>query len=182
MTRLTREEVEGARIHTKFSEYDLSELDLIYLNLSYKDFSNTDLHGTDFTNSRLSSCDFTNADLTGANFTGADISGADLTGAKLTFVIGLATKAQEMAEAQRILQLLQQPENKLIMDEWHTCSTAHCLAGWSCPENYDPSTEAGRKMPTLTKYFFEHNNEEAFDALVRVASGEESIWNRMEVV
>ena len=171
MLRLTQEQALAA-IGTKegLSGKDLSGLDFSNLNLNYIDFRYSDLQDTDFTGSYLVFADFAYANLSGVDFTGAKLSG----------VIGLASKEDEMREAQRILQLLEDPRNKLLMDDWHTCDTTHCLAGWSCPQSSDPSIEASRKLPTLTKYFFEYNDKVAFEALLRVASGEESVWNTVE--
>jgi hypothetical protein len=31
---------------------------------------------------------------------------------------------------QRLLEAVTAPENKLEMNDWHTCETTHCRAGW----------------------------------------------------
>jgi|GEM_PF-6947972 len=179
MQRMTEAEFWAAiQIGEKdFDHLDLSGLDLSNLPLASTSFINCNLRGANFTGSCLMDARFTGSDLSGANFTDADLAGANLTGAKLDGVIGLASKEEEITEAQRILRILEDPRNNLEMDDWHTCETSHCLAGWSCPHLHDPSPEASRKLPTLTKYFFEYSNTFAFAALVRVAKGEESIWN-----
>ena len=159
---------------------DISELDLSCLLLWSENFRNSNLRHVDFTGSDLRYTKFSSADLSYANFTNADLSGADLSGAKLEGVIGLASKEEEMGEAKRILRILENPANSLDMSDWHLCETTHCLAGWSCPNNEDPGAEASRKMPTLAKYFYEDDESEAYDALQRVASGQESIWNTKE--
>jgi hypothetical protein len=158
---------------------DISGLDLSNLALWSEDFRNSNLGHVNFNGADLRYTKFSGADLSYASFTNADLSGADLSGAKLEGVIGLASKEEEMAEAQRILHILQNPQNELNMSDWHTCSTSHCLAGWSCPNNDNPGAEASHKMPTLTKYFYE-DDKKAYAALERVASGQESIWNTLE--
>jgi len=179
MQRMTEAEFWAAlgRKQLNYANLDLSGLDLPYLNMASVDFINCNLRDINFTGSRLMDANFTGSNLSGANFTDADLAGATLAGNKLDRVIGLASKEEEMAEAQRILNLLEDPRNQLMMDDWHTCETSHCLAGWSCPHLHDPSPEASRKLPTLTKYFFEYSNTFAFAALVRVAKGKESIWS-----
>jgi hypothetical protein len=159
---------------------DISGLNLSNLSLWSEDFRNSNLRHVDFTGSDLRYTKFSSADLSYANFTNAELSGADLSGAKLEGVIGLASKEEEMAEAKRILRILENPANSLDMSDWHRCKTTHCLAGWSCPNEEHPGAEASRKMPTLAKYFYEDDEREAYAALERVASGQESIWNTLE--
>jgi hypothetical protein len=153
---------------------------LSFLSLWSEDFRNSNLRHVNFTGADLTYTKFSGADLSYVNFTNAKLSGADLSGAKLEGAIGLATKEEEMAEAQRILRILENPANSLDMSDWHLCETTHCLAGWSCPNEKDPGAEASRKMPTLAKYFYKDDESEAYDALQRVASGQESIWNTEE--
>jgi hypothetical protein len=176
--RLNQKQVIEAIVNgDDFDNMDLSGNDLNGQDIYYTTFENANLSGVNFTGADLTGCSFQNANLRNANFTEANLSGVNLEGANLEGVIGLASKSQEMQEAQRILELLQQPSNQLNMDDWHTCETSHCLAGWCCPHLKNPGAEASRKMPTLARYFHEYNESKAFEALIRVANGEESIWN-----
>ena len=61
------------------------------------------------------------------------------------------------------------------MNDWHSCSTAHCIAGWAFPDLEYPGRKASLAYPTLAKYFFS-SNEDALEALKRVANGEESVF------
>ena len=65
------------------------------------------------------------ADLSGANLRGANLSGADLRDADL----GLAVPVIPNIDA----AILSAIENggSLNMQEWHTCETTHCRAGWA---------------------------------------------------
>lgn len=183
---------------------NLSEVNLTGASFRKADLSGANLSGANLTGVNLTGADLTGANLTGANLTGvnpnearlnradlnganlggvdlskADLCGANLSGANLTGTTSIASKEEEMREATRILQILQKPGNSLEMMNWHTCETSHCLAGWSCPELKYPGAEASKKLPTLTKYFPVHySNEEALEALKRVAKGEESIWDK----
>lgn len=64
----------------------------------------------------------TRADLRGANLIGADLRRADL---DIPF-----TPDPDLLKKIAHLVLVVNGENKLKMDNWHTCETTHCLAGW----------------------------------------------------
>lgn len=152
-------------------EANLSGANLSGAHLIGTNLMNADLSGADLWSADLSGADLRNADLRNANLSGADLSGADLSGTK-----GLASKFEEIKEAQRILNILDSLLGSLDMTDWHTCETTHCLAGWCEPNEKLPGSKASRKMPTLAKYFFS-TNDKAMKALIKVASGVESVWN-----
>ena len=180
-------------VKANLSSANLSEADLDSADLTGANLVKADLSGANLTNASLAGADLSKVNLTNASLAGADLSGANLTNANLvdmnlanvnlslanlTGVKGIATKEEEMKAAQKVLSMISQPGNKLDMSCWHTCETSHCIAGWLCPENEYPAKEAARKVPTLVKYFFA-DNDEAYNALQRVASGEESIYNSL---
>ena len=155
---------------------NLRGANMMYAKLSYVKLSGailceTNLSGANLSGAHLSGTNLMNADLSGADLWSADLSGADLSGTK-----GLASKFEEIKEAQRILNILDSLLGSLDMTDWHTCETTHCLAGWCEPNEKLPGSKASRKMPTLAKYFFS-TNDKAMKALIKVASGVESVWN-----
>ena len=85
----------------------------------------------------------------------------------------MASKAEEIASAQRILDLLEIEGHKLNKIEWYKSN--YGIAGWHKPDLPEPRPVASRQLPTLTKYFFV-DNEVAYAAVRRVAAGEESIY------
>ena len=171
---------------------DLRETNLTGTDLRETNFTGADLRGADLTgatlidaylnNANLSYADFSNANFTGANFTGANLTGVNLTGVNLTGVnltdtVGIASKVEEMAEASRILSIIESGQGNLKMSAWHTCETSHCIAGWCQPNDRFPGQKASLKLPTLARYFVTAN-ETALDALRQVAAGTLSIWNK----
>ena len=112
-------------------------------NLSGEDLRGADLTGANLRWANLSGADLrwanlSGANLSGANLTGANLRGADLTGANLTGSVvseanlsGAITGAPVVPNLdQKILAAISKP-GALDMDDWHTCETTHCLAGWA---------------------------------------------------
>lgn len=64
----------------------------------------------------------------------------------------------------------------LEMEVWHTCNTAHCIAGHAFPEESSPGQKASLLYPTLAGVFFA-NKEEAINVLKAVAEGRLSVFN-----
>jgi hypothetical protein len=174
------------------TDKNLSELCLRFANLSNADLSYVNLSGADMQFANLSNANLSNATLTGANLTQADLRGANLTGANLTGAnledadlgstdftgaIGIASKAEEMAEASRILDIIESGKGKLNMIDWHTCDTVHCVAGWSEPDEEYPAQKASLKLPSFAMFFGE-DDDKALDLLRQVANGTLSIWNK----
>ncbi len=67
----------------------------------------------------LSGANLSYANLRDANLRGADLSGANLEGVPV--VENLDSKILKAIEA----------GGELNMDEWHSCATTHCRAGWA---------------------------------------------------
>jgi uncharacterized protein YjbI with pentapeptide repeats len=76
------------------------------------------LSDADLSGANLSDADLSDANLSGANLSGADLSVADLSG---------APKIQNIHHA---VYNAASAEGALNMDDWHTCETTHCRAGW----------------------------------------------------
>ncbi len=117
----------------------LSYADLSYADLSDVDLNCANLSRANFTGTDLRSADLSDADLRGANLIGANLMNADLRDANLgranlmnadlrsAFIdyqieIGLINKVAQHALAN---------ENALKMEDWHTCESTHCIAGWA---------------------------------------------------
>ena len=113
-----------------------------------------DLRGVNLKNADLSFASLLNANLTGANLDGAylvgtDMGGADLTGCDLhSSVISVTTlsgtllkdtiypdglRASLAVEGldQKMLAAIETQGGVLDMNDWHTCETTHCRAGWA---------------------------------------------------
>ena len=129
-----------------------------------------------------SGADLSDANLSGADLSGADLRYADLRGADLRGVNGLAKKEDEMKKAAEMIAMIKKSGGTIGMKTWHTCETAHCLAGWCCPEERYPVIKATLMIPTVSKYFYnlELSHDDAMAVLERVASGEESIYNNQK--
>ena len=113
---------------------DLSCADLRGANLGGANLEGADLRGANLGGANLEGADLRfvylrGADLRFANLEGADLrfaysNGANLEGAKIDHLIeeGLINKVAQAALA---------TEESLDMDNWHTCDTTHCIAGWA---------------------------------------------------
>jgi uncharacterized protein YjbI with pentapeptide repeats len=182
--------------NANFAKQSLPMANFIKANLTGANFKSANLTGADFSGAILIDADFSDANLNGAcfeeadlseanltnvDFDEADLSGADLSEVNLQGVKGLGSKEKEMLFAKDLLSILESGEGTLCMFSWHTCNTAHCIAGWYAPKEEYPGATASRALPTLAKYFFS-SNEEALAALRRVASGEESVWNNTQEI
>jgi Pentapeptide repeats (8 copies) len=125
---------------------DLSGADLRNADLSGADLRNANLSGAFLNGANLRSTDLSGADLSGAdlrraNLSGADLYGADLSGAFLRDAylndadlygangLIIASDAADRLKAVAINAL--SADDALEMDDWHTCNTTHCIAGWA---------------------------------------------------
>jgi len=108
----------------------LQKVSLQHSELVGVDFTGANLAGGDFRGSDLYISEFDCANCTGTDFTGANLDRtsfdqANLTDTKIDFQIeeGLLAKVAQHALAN---------DKALDMDDWHTCDTVHCIAGWAC--------------------------------------------------
>ncbi len=72
--------------------------------------------------------------LRGADLSRADLRGADLRGADLPRAVQAmrpADEAEQRARIAAVAALALADDNALNMGNWHTCETAHCIAGWA---------------------------------------------------
>ena len=175
-------DLKGANLKgADLEEADLKGADLYGAILRDADLKGANLKGADLTRADLTRADLKGADLRGADLEGADLEGADLEeanlkGADLKGAKGFSSKEQEMQSAQTIRKALLISGNELEMSSWHKCKTIHCLRGWEEVLNDVDPSQATHNHPTLCQYYYS-SNEQAMEALKRVASGEESIYN-----
>jgi uncharacterized protein YjbI with pentapeptide repeats len=132
----------------------------IYLgnaDLSGANLSGANLNGAYLEGAHLENACLLEAKLIDANLEGADLRGANLRGANLTYanLNGAHLKDADLEDAcllganiiesypsnndrdiprisnihQKLYQAVQ-PAGALNMDDWHTCDTTHCKAGW----------------------------------------------------
>jgi hypothetical protein len=97
-------------------------------DLRFADFRDAYLSDANLEGADLISAYLRFANLSDANLRGADLISASLIGAKIDFQIqeGLLLQIADIVTAN---------PNCLNMEDWHTCETTHCLAGWACHLN-----------------------------------------------
>jgi len=115
--------------YAKLEGADLEGADLGYAYLSETSFTGANLAKANLTKADLRYATLRYANLTKANLTKADLrytnlKGAILTDAKLDYQI-------EEGLLEKIAHLVLADHEKLNMEEWHSCNTCHCLAGWA---------------------------------------------------
>ncbi len=102
--------------------------------------------------------------MSGANLRGADLSDANLRGTKWSFTAD-PELPKRVASA-----IINGPDGpKVKMDNWHTCETVHCVAGWaihlSGPAGYALESVVGSLvagamlMPSAAHMFYKTNEE-----------------------
>jgi hypothetical protein len=134
-----------------------------------------DLHGVS-----LSGVNLHGAILRGADLRDADLCDADLSVASLCGAMGLLIAADAATRLQAVAEAALQP-GALRMDAWHSCGTAHCIAGWAIHLAGEP----GRIMESMmgshlagllllgveaAEHFYD-SNDKAMEYLQSVLSG-----------
>jgi hypothetical protein len=122
-------------------------------NLKGANFEGADLEGANLQGANLKGADFEGADLGGANFEGADLGGANFEGTnfegaylKGAYLKGAYLKGAYFTGVDLKVANLEVPtienihtkiyeaakeEGALNMEEFHSCGTTHCRAGWA---------------------------------------------------
>ena len=119
----------------RFRDADLRRADLRGTDLRGTDLRETDLRGaklsgTDLRNADLRNADLRNADLRSAAMFMADLRDADLSGADLRGATDLpAAPVIPNIDAAILAEIV--AGGVIDMDNWHTCETTHCRAGWA---------------------------------------------------
>ena len=128
-----KNEPEGKRanlIWANLSRADLSGADLIWADLSGANLSRANLSRADLSRANLIWADLSRANLSRANLSGADLSGANLSGADLKDTkTDLEIPVVDNLDA-RLLAAVEADSKALNMNDWHSCETTHCRAGW----------------------------------------------------
>ena len=111
-----------------------ADLSGAYLSGAY--LSGADLSGAYLSGAYLRGADLSGADLSGAHLRGAYLSGADLRGAYFRDANLSGADLRDAPECLKIKDIHKKvyeaasKKNALDMDDWHTCETTHCRAGW----------------------------------------------------
>jgi hypothetical protein len=192
--------LEGA----KLKEANLAWANLVCANLAGANLNGANLTGADITGANLKRANLAGANLAGANLEGANLEGANLEVAKNVTVPTAVEEHADRRERQRqraelfraifpevpvvenidamILGIVESGAGKLDMDQWHTCETTHCRAGWAITlagkagkrleELYGPE-EAGRRIYLASTgrcpYFFDTNEGALLDLRAQAA-------------
>ena len=106
--------------------------------------------GTEGVRADLRGADLRGANLYGANLYGANLSGANLYRANLERAdmrkaIGLPIVADAHARLKAVAMAALTDADALNMNTWHTCQTAHCIAGWAIHQ----AGELGRTLEAI---------------------------------
>jgi uncharacterized protein YjbI with pentapeptide repeats len=113
----------------------------------------------------LCEADLSEAYLRGADLRGADLRGAYLRGADLSEA-SLPTELEE-GLLLKVAKAALEP-CALNMENWHTCGTTHCIAGWACvlTQNKEIEETHGTQIAGLLllgaeahSHFFDTNEE-----------------------
>jgi len=137
---------------------DLAGANLTDAYLARANLADANLAGANLAGAYLTGAYLTGADLARANLAGAYLAGADLTGARNVPTDAQAEPAEPyerkpaheryaeraarfrernpevpvvVALDAKLLTILDSGRGKLRMDQWHTCKTTHCRAGWA---------------------------------------------------
>ncbi len=131
------------------------------------DLSDADLRGANLRGANLSDANLSDANLRDADLRGANLRDANLRDAKWPFT------ADPELPKRVATAILNGPEGpKVAMDNWHTCETVHCVAGWaihlSGPAGYAlesvvGSPVAGAMLMPSGAHMFYKTNEEAIE-------------------
>ena len=150
---------------------ELCDSDLTSANLSRADLDNARLYNAVLRAASLREAWFREADLTNADLRDADLLGASLRGANLTGATANSIRPENFGLAAdeglmwRVAERIVSSDEALVMANWHTCETQHCLAGWavhlSGPGGYaleqvtSPSVAGCLLIPDMAHLFFE---------------------------
>ena len=154
------------------SDANLSDANLRRANLSDADLSGADLSGANLRRANLRRANLSGANLRRANLRRANLSGAGVGGNKCDLSsLGIKVDSQL---PHKVLAAIESGDGELQMENWHTCETSHCLAGWavhlSGPAGYaleavTSSSVAGAILMPDAAHLFYKTNEEALEWL-----------------
>jgi hypothetical protein len=142
-------------------------------NLRGANLGGANLRGANLSDANLRGADLSDANLGGANLRGANLGDANLGGANLdipvTIYPSLINEIAQIAHGAH-----PKMSGKLEMENWHTCETTHCIAGWAVAlhpegkllERFTTTYLAGRLIlgDEVASHFFD-GNQDALDYL-----------------
>ena len=126
---LTKSDLTGADL----SRCDLTDARLTNAIMVKSNLTDAILVHADMTDCKLTGAQLLRADLTNAVMANADLNGAILTGYNVPAIAHLDA---------RIYARITSGGGTLSIDDWHTCATTHCRAGWAITI----AGEAGAKL------------------------------------
>lgn len=163
-----------------FQEVSLEDANIRDADLAAANLQGADLKYADLKGANLEGADLAGADLTGVNLQDTKMKGADLAGAELGLEVPIIENIHKK------IYKAASSENALEMDEWHTCETTHCIAGWAVVLAGEQGKKLEEKITTATAATliyhksdpknrvpsFYKSNEEALEELKQLAESE----------
>jgi len=144
---------------------DIRGADIRGANLEGAYLEGADIRGADIRGANLRFADIKGADIRGADIRGADIRGANLIGADLTGTrFSFDYKADPSLKG-KVLKAVQAEGCALKMDQWHSCETSHCIAGWAVtlhPEGKELESKSTTYLAGRLLLGLDHNESRIF--------------------
>ena len=143
-----------------------------------------DLMGADMREANLRGANLSQSNLSMANLRGADLSESNLSLANLWGAIMREANLRDAIFADdvpsydptllpKIKEIVLANADSLEMEQWHTCDTTHCLAGWaihlagvkSLEDKYPPHLLGARLLGHQAAKHFYNTNQEVIEWL-----------------
>jgi hypothetical protein len=167
--------------YQEVNDLDFSYLVFKNLRFDFVKFNNVEFYESKFNNSKFNNSKFNKTEFNNSIFIGSEFNNSifigsefhcpDFKSSKFINCIGVGSRQDEIDNAKKLLEILSKEENELKMDKWHTCKTAHCLAGWMLLGVENPSRKASCLSPHLSQYFY-RDEETAIEGLIKISKGE----------
>jgi len=141
---------------------NLEGADIRGADLRFADLEGATLEGADLTGADIRFADLEGADLRFADLEGANLVGANLTGTRFSFDY----KADQSLKG-KVLKAVQAEGCALKMDQWHSCETSHCIAGWAVtlhPEGKELESKSSTYLAGRLLLGLDHNESRIFFA------------------
>jgi len=109
-------------------------------NLRGANLEGANLEGANLFCANLEGANLFCANLIGAYLKGANLKGAKFQGVKFSYDVPIIEDIHK-----KVYEAASQPD-ALNMDDWHTCETTHCRAGWVISLAGEAGQELGNKI------------------------------------
>jgi hypothetical protein len=134
------------------------------------EFNDSEFNDSEFDSSVFYNSVFYNSEFYKSKFNDSVFYNSEFYDSEFNYCAGVRSHDEQQKEAQRILSIIDTDKGELAMQDWHTCKTSHCIAGWLYPQVEFPAQVASQNYPFLSQYFYE-GNEQGLEAIKAVASG-----------